>query len=129
MLLVVSMRVKRSFSLENGLILVLGVYLMPEFDNIRKLHGVIFVRSTIHLDFVYCYFYFISRGLYRDGVFRFLMELPLEYNATRAPPIIHFIPPIFHPLIHPEVSPFLFNSCSIFVHRRDSSTCRWLIPR
>lgn len=62
-----------------------GVYLMPEFDNIRKLHGVIFVR----------------RGLYRDGVFRFTMNLPLLYNDENTHPEIVFTPPIFNPLVDP----------------------------
>lgn len=63
-----------------------GVYLMPEFDNIRRLHGVIFVR----------------RGLYRDGVFRFVMNLPLSYNDMNTHPEIIFTPPIFNPLIDPD---------------------------
>jgi ubiquitin-protein ligase len=62
-----------------------GVYLMPEFDNIRKLHGVIFVR----------------RGLYRDGVFRFTMTLPQLYNDENTHPIINFTPPIYNPLVDP----------------------------
>lgn len=62
-----------------------GVYLMPAFDNIRRLHGVIFVR----------------RGLYRDGVFRFTMDLPLMYNDENTHPIITFTPPIFNPLVDP----------------------------
>jgi ubiquitin-protein ligase len=37
-----------------------GVYLLPEFDDIRVLHGVIFIR----------------RGLYHDGIFRFIIKLP-----------------------------------------------------
>ena len=60
-----------------------GVYLMPEFDNIRRLHGVIFVR----------------RGLYRDGVFRFTMDLPQLYNDENTHPQITFTPPIFNPLV------------------------------
>ncbi len=62
-----------------------GVYLMPEFDNIRKLHGCIFLR----------------RGLYRDGIFRFQINLPKEYNDTNTHPEIIFSPPIFNPLIDP----------------------------
>ena len=62
-----------------------GVYLMPELHDIRKLHGVIFVR----------------RGLYRDGVFRFVMTLPPEYNDINTHPSIFFTPPIYHPLIDP----------------------------
>eukprot|EP01036_Dinobryon_divergens_P030313 gene30313-39539_t len=63
-----------------------GVYIMPEFDNIRRLHGVIFVR----------------KGLYRDGIFRFLMELPDTYNGHNAHPVITFTPPVFNPMVHPE---------------------------
>ncbi len=62
-----------------------GVYLMPEFDNIRKLHGVIFLR----------------RGLYRDGIFRFLITLPMEYNDSNTHPEIFFNPPIYNPLVDP----------------------------
>ena len=64
-----------------------GVYLMPELDDIRSLHGVIFVR----------------RGLYRDGVFRFCVFLDKLYNSKNTHPVIIFNPPILHPLIHPEV--------------------------
>lgn len=60
-----------------------GVYLLPEFDNIRVLHGVIFVR----------------RGLYRDGIFRFRVDLPMQYNDINTHPLITFTPPIFNPLV------------------------------
>ncbi len=60
-----------------------GVYLVPEFDNIRALHGVIFVR----------------RGLYREGVFRFRIDLPPVYNDFNTHPLITFTPPIFNPLV------------------------------
>jgi ubiquitin-protein ligase len=60
-----------------------GVYLLPEFENIRVLHGVIFVR----------------RGLYRDGVFRFRIDLPKEYNDINTYPLVTFTPPIFNPLV------------------------------
>lgn len=65
----------------------LGVYLIPEQSELRVFHGVIFVR----------------RGLYRNGIFRFVIKLPLEYNSLNSHPIIIFDPPIFNPLIHPEV--------------------------
>ena len=61
---------------------------MPQFDDIRKLDGVIFLR----------------RGLYRDGVFRFQMTLPYEYNGWNSHPQIVFTPPIYNPLIDPVVS-------------------------
>eukprot|EP00605_Chrysophyceae_sp_TOSAG23-4_P000010 GSChrysophyteH1.ASY1.ANO1.10.1 assembled CDS len=60
-----------------------GVFLLPELENIRTLHGVIFVR----------------RGLYRDGVFRFVIHLPEEYNAANAFPDVRFTPPVFNPLV------------------------------
>ena len=63
-----------------------GVYLMPEINNIRRLHGVIFLR----------------RGLYRDGVFRFVVNLPSSYNDIDTHPEIIFTPPIFNPLIDPS---------------------------
>lgn len=63
-----------------------GIYLLPEFENIRKLHGVIFIR----------------RGLYRNGVFRFQITLPKEYNSVNTHPEIVFTPPVFNPLIHPS---------------------------
>jgi ubiquitin-protein ligase len=63
-----------------------GVYVLPEFENFRTLHGVIFVR----------------RGLYRDGIFRFRVDLPPEYNDVNAHPMITFTPPIFNPLVDPS---------------------------
>ena len=63
-----------------------GVYMLPELDNIRKLHGVVFVR----------------RGLWRNGVFRFLVVLPDNYNTTGSFPHVFFTPPIYNPLVHPE---------------------------
>ena len=63
-----------------------GVYLMPEVDSIRHLHGVIFVR----------------RGLYRDGIFRFHVRLPPDYNSINTHPEIVFTPPIFNPLVDPS---------------------------
>lgn len=62
-----------------------GVYMLPELDNIRKLHGVVFVR----------------RGLWRNGVFRFLVVLPDNYNTTGSFPHVFFTPPIYNPLVHP----------------------------
>lgn len=63
-----------------------GVYLLPEMDNIRKLHGVVFVR----------------RGLWRNGIFRFLVVLPDNYNTTGCSPHVFFTPPIYNPLVHAE---------------------------
>ncbi len=92
---------------------------MPEFDNIRKLHGVIFVRYYIIFDLLELIFkqkntlIIVRRGLYRDGIFRFLMELVDEYNDVNCHPKITFTPPILHPLIDSEVI-FLLSNCSLF---------------
>jgi len=64
-----------------------GVYLMPQMDDIRQLHGVIFVRN----------------GLYRSGVFRFKMDLQKQYNSVNSYPKIYFITPVFNPLVGSEV--------------------------
>ena len=40
---------------------------------------------------------FIRQGVYRSGVFRFIMTIPANYPS--APPEIRFVTPIFHPLI------------------------------
>jgi ubiquitin-protein ligase len=61
-----------------------GVYLLPEFDDIRKLHGVIFVRG----------------GFYKNGVFRFRIDLPQNYNDINTHPLVTFTPPIFNPLVN-----------------------------
>lgn len=60
-----------------------GVFLMPQFDDIRSLNGVIFVR----------------RGLYRNGIFRFQVKLSKNYNSLNSHPEIVFTPPVFNPLL------------------------------
>ena len=60
-----------------------GVMVLPEIDNIRKFHGVAFIRS----------------GAYRRGIFRFTMELPVDYNSEGSFPIVVFSPSIFNPLV------------------------------
>lgn len=61
----------------------MGIYLLPEFENLRVLHGIIFIR----------------RGLYRDGIFRFVIKLPLSYNDIDTYPEVVFTPPVFNPLV------------------------------
>ena len=64
-----------------------GTYIIPELDDIRKFHGVIFIR----------------RGLYRDGIFRFTIDLPPNYNSVGSYPTVTFNPPIFNPFINSSV--------------------------
>lgn len=54
---------------------------MPSFDSLYIWHGTIFIRQ----------------GVYRSGVFKFIMTIPANYPSE--PPEIRFITPIFHPLI------------------------------
>ena len=63
-----------------------GVFIVPEFENIRRFHGVIFIR----------------RGIYRDGVFRFVMELSSDYSSLGSHPKIHFTSKVYSPLVDPE---------------------------
>lgn len=61
-----------------------GTFLIPEIDDTRKFHGVIFIR----------------RGLYRNGIFRFTIDIPLNYNSMGSYPTVIFNPPIFNPLVN-----------------------------
>lgn len=61
-----------------------GVYMLPQLNNIRVWQGVIFVRQ----------------GIYKGGVFRFKIEIPENYPNIR--PAVFFHTYVFHPLIHPD---------------------------
>ena len=61
---------------------------MPHLDDIRQFSGVIFIR----------------RGLYKNGIFRFKMILPSNYNSLGSTPQIMFTPPIFNPLVDKKVT-------------------------
>ena len=52
------------------------VKILPSFDNLRVWHGVLFVRS----------------GLFKNGVFRFRVDIPEEYAVIflAARPLINF---------------------------------------
>jgi ubiquitin-protein ligase len=63
-----------------------GVFLIPEFDSMRRFHGVIFVR----------------RGYYRDGTFRFTLTLPDNYSSLGSHPQFTFVPPVFNPMVDAE---------------------------
>lgn len=77
-----------------------GVYLMPNLDDIRIFYGVIFVR----------------RGLYKNGIFRFTMTLPPNYNSLGSTPQIVFTPPIFNPLVDKRVI-FFFRKLFYYYFR------------
>ncbi len=60
-----------------------GVMMLPEMNNIRRFHGAAFIRT----------------GSYRQGVFRFTMDLPLDYNSEGSFPSVAFTPGLFNPLV------------------------------
>ena len=63
-----------------------GVYLIPSLDDLRRFYGIIFIR----------------RGLYTNGIFKFLLTLPPEYNSTDSHPKITFFSYVYNPHVHPE---------------------------
>jgi len=84
----------------------LGVYVVPHPTDLRVMHGALFVRQ----------------GEYKNGVFRFRIELPEIYPA--AYPSIAFITSVYHPLVHPETGDLslkprfpLWNPENCFVFR------------
>ncbi|EGF82420.1 hypothetical protein BATDEDRAFT_22905 [Batrachochytrium dendrobatidis JAM81] len=58
-----------------------GVYVIPDIDNLYLWHGTIFLH----------------RGHYKEGVFKFYIEIPDSYPEQI--PIVRFITDMFHPLI------------------------------
>jgi ubiquitin-protein ligase len=59
----------------------LGVYVMPSTDNLFVWYGTLFVH----------------KGYYRNGVFKFRLNIPQEYPEK--PPQVCFLTELFHPLI------------------------------
>ena len=56
-----------------------GVYLIPSFESLRLFYGVIFLR----------------RGPYTNGIFKFRVMLPENYNDKDAHPVVFFDGPVF----------------------------------
>ncbi|CAM9215588.1 unnamed protein product [Choristocarpus tenellus] len=63
-----------------------GVFVIPSINHLRTWYGVIFVR----------------RGHYANGIFKFRVELPLEYNDVNSWPVIIFTSYMFNPLVSPS---------------------------
>ena len=61
-----------------------GIYIIPQSDNIKIWHGVIFPRE----------------GIYRDGIFKYKIHIPPDY--PNSPPKVIFVSKVFHPLINPK---------------------------
>ncbi|CAM9506179.1 unnamed protein product [Ectocarpus sp. 4 AP-2014] len=62
-----------------------GVFVIPSVNHLRIWYGVIFVR----------------RGHYANGVFKFRVELPPDYNDAGTWPIIRFTSSVFNPMVSP----------------------------
>jgi ubiquitin-protein ligase len=60
-----------------------GVFIGNDRNNLKKLHGLIFIK----------------RGLYQDGVFRFVIDLPSSYNSIGSQPIVKFTSKIYNPFV------------------------------
>lgn len=60
-----------------------GIYTIPSINNINIWQGVIFIRQ----------------GYYKDGIFRFKIEIPYDYPNTI--PLLYFNDYVYHPLIDP----------------------------
>ncbi|GAB9467101.1 hypothetical protein Gpo141_00004460 [Globisporangium polare] len=63
-----------------------GIYVLPSFDETRIWYGTIFIHS----------------GLYRNGIFKFTIYLPENYNGPGTYPRIVFNTNIFHPYVYAE---------------------------
>ena len=59
-----------------------GIYIIPQSDNIKIWHGIIFPRE----------------GIYRDGIFKYQIHIPPDY--PNSPPQVIFVSKVFHPLIN-----------------------------
>lgn len=65
-----------------------GIYLIPVLNHIWIWQGVLFLHH----------------GPFQGGVFRFLLEMPLNY--PQEPPLVRFTTPICHPRVDPLTGAF-----------------------
>mmetsp|Transcript_2233 Transcript_2233/g.3293 ORF Transcript_2233/g.3293 Transcript_2233/m.3293 type:complete len:260 (-) Transcript_2233:105-884(-) len=63
-----------------------GVYLIPSHENLRVFYGAIFVR----------------RGPYTNGIFRFKVTLPQQYNDVNTWPLVEFFNQVYSPYVDGE---------------------------
>ena len=59
-----------------------GIYIIPQSDNIKIWHGIIFPRE----------------GIYKDGIFKYQIHIPNDY--PNSPPKVIFVSKVYHPLIN-----------------------------
>jgi ubiquitin-protein ligase len=60
-----------------------GVYVIPSLDDLRTFYGIIFVR----------------RGVFANGIFKFVLRLPLLYNDVDQHPRITFQSEVYNPYV------------------------------
>lgn len=60
--------------------------MIPSLDDLRRFYGIIFVR----------------RGLYANGIFKFKLTLPHEYNSVDSHPHIVFFTDVYNPHVSPD---------------------------
>jgi len=63
-----------------------GVLVVPSFEDLRIWNGVIFVR----------------KGLYQDGIFKFVITIPAEYNDRNVWPEVRFVSEVVNPYVNPQ---------------------------
>jgi len=63
-----------------------GVLVVPSFEDLRVWNGVIFVR----------------KGSYQDGIFKFTINIPSEYNDKNVWPEVRFVSEVFNPYVNPQ---------------------------
>ena len=62
-----------------------GIIVTPSFDDLRRWHGVIFVR----------------KGPYQGGIFKFIVQLPRQYNDHNVFPEVRFQNEVSNPFVTP----------------------------
>lgn len=72
-----------------------SIYVMPTKNSLTW-DGIVFVRC----------------GVYKNGIFRFLLQLDLTFPSQKIPPTIKLLSPLLHPLISDET--LIFDSSSAF---------------
>jgi ubiquitin-protein ligase len=61
-----------------------SMLVVPSCDTLLEWHGVLFIKD----------------GRYRSGVFKFILDIPVDYPYE--PPVVRFLTPVHHPLVDPE---------------------------
>lgn len=79
-----------------------SVYVMPSRNLSLIWDGVIFVRS----------------GPFKNGIFRFTLQLEPTFPLQKFPPVIKLLTPLLHPLVHDDT--LIFDSSSAFPTWNDS---------